>query len=109
VKAQTGSERSKQRRMRIYATVDSIPEGRVSTYGRIAEEAGIARGARQVDAALRDLPGDRKIPWHRVINAAGKISHGSPAQAALQRRLLEREGVTMSEAGKVDLASYVWP
>jgi methylated-DNA-protein-cysteine methyltransferase-like protein len=95
--------------MRIYSTVDSIPKGRVSTYGRIAEEAGLARGARQVGAALRTLPAGRAIPWHRVINAAGEISHGSPRQAEQQRKLLEAEGVTFSKSGKVRLADFVWP
>ena len=101
--------RREQRVMRILATVDSIPKGRVSTYGRIAEEAGLPRGARQVGAALRNLPAGRDIAWHRVINSQGQISHGSPSQAAKQKRLLRTEGVTFTKSGKVDLAKHVWP
>jgi len=103
------SGRAELRRMRIYAIVDSIPLGRISTYGRVAEEAGIPRGARQVGAALRDLPKGRVLPWHRVINAAGKISHGSPQQAHRQRKLLAAEGIRFGESDKVDLSTFVWP
>jgi methylated-DNA-protein-cysteine methyltransferase-like protein len=97
------------RRERILATVDSIPKGRVSTYGRIAEEVGLLRGARQVGKALRELPPGRDVPWHRVINAAGKISHADPAAATRQRRRLEAEGVEFSKTGRVDLERFGWP
>lgn len=97
------------RRERILATVDSIPRGRVSTYGRIAEEAGLGRGARQVGAALRDLPPGREVPWHRVVNAAGRISERGGDSTARQRRLLEAEGVEFSPTGRIDLSRFVWP
>lgn len=97
------------RRERIYATVDSIPVGKVSTYGRIASEAGLGRGARQVGAALRDLPKGRGIAWHRVINAAGKISVGDPDRVERQRKLLSDEGVEFKLNGSVDLKRYGWP
>ena len=32
-----------ERVQRILATVDSIPEGRVASYGQVAEEAGLPR------------------------------------------------------------------
>lgn len=94
---------------RILATVDSIPPGRVSTYGRIAAEAGLGRGAREVGRALRDLPSGRKIAWHRVVNAAGKISLGDPDSAQNQRLLLEAEGVEFSASGRIDLKRFGWP
>ena len=52
----TDPKAADDRRMRILATVDSIPYGRVSSYGRVAEEAGFPRGHRQVARALRELP-----------------------------------------------------
>jgi len=97
------------RRERILATVDSIPKGRVSTYGRIAEETGLGRGARQVGAALRDLPRGRNVPWHRVVNAAGQISPRDGDSQARQRKLLEAEGIEFSATGRIDLARFVWP
>ena len=103
------SSSAELRRERIFATVDSIPRGRVSTYGRIAAEAGLGRGARQVGAALRKLPRGRAVPWYRVLNAAGKSSVDAAAGVARQRALLEAEGVVFSPSGRVDLERFGWP
>jgi methylated-DNA-protein-cysteine methyltransferase-like protein len=93
---------------RIYAVVRRIPRGRVATYGQIAELAGIPRQARQVGYALAALR-DARVPWHRVLNARGEISARSePGPEALQRVLLEREGVPFDADGRVTLASRLW-
>lgn len=93
---------------RIYSVVDCIPRGSVSTYGWIAERVGFARHARLVGHALRVLPDGRDIPWHRVINAQGRISfpRGS-APYAEQRRRLEEEGVRLVR-GRIDLKRFGW-
>ena len=94
---------------RIYATVDSIPRGRVATYGQIAAEAHLPRRARMVGRALRQLPKGSKLPWHRVVGASGHVSpRGDPAGEALQRRRLAREGVELSKSGRVDLERFRW-
>ena len=96
-------------RKRIIDAVKRIPRGRVSTYGGIAELAGLEGHARQVGYALHDLPPDSGVPWHRVINAKGEISarsHGDSHE--LQRMLLEAEGVEFDLAGRVDLRKYRW-
>ena len=46
---------------RIYAAVARVPEGHVSTYGRIAEAIGRRGQARQVGYALAALPRDRAL------------------------------------------------
>jgi methylated-DNA-protein-cysteine methyltransferase-like protein len=92
---------------RIRATVDSIPRGCVATYGQIAREAGLPKRARLVGRALRELPRGSKLPWHRVINAAGKSSLRG-ASAVEQKRRLAREGVHVSARGKIDLARFGW-
>jgi methylated-DNA-protein-cysteine methyltransferase related protein len=91
--------------------VTRIPHGRVSTYGRVAEAAGVPRGARQVGYALAALEPERDdVPWHRVINADGRISRrADPDAGNLQRRLLETEGVLFDESGRVDLGRYLIP
>ncbi|MDF1801154.1 MAG: MGMT family protein [Planctomycetota bacterium] len=99
-------EQAETRRLRILATVDSIPKGRVSTYGRIAAEAGIPRGARQVGRALRHL--DAAVPWHRVVNAAGRSSIPGPGGAE-QRRRLAAEGIEFRPSGSIDLKRFGWP
>ncbi len=92
---------------RIWQVVALIPAGKVATYGDVARLAGLPGAARRVGAALRALPPDTRIPWHRVINAQGKLSlpEGSRAQYT-QRERLEAEGVVFSGAKRVDLARF---
>ena len=94
---------------RIYSVVKRIPEGRVATYGQIAMLAGFPGHARQVGYALHSLSEGHDVPWHRVINAQGRISRKSePAYDDLQRRMLESEGVEFDETGKTSLAEFGW-
>ena len=92
---------------RIYAVVRRIPRGRVATYGQVARLAGLPRGARQVGYALHALREGSVVPWHRVINAQGRISQ-RPVGAITQRILLEREGVTFGAAGRTSLSRFGW-
>ena len=95
---------------RIYAVVSRIPRGRVATYGQVARLAGLAGQARMVGYALSALETGSRIPWHRVVNAAGEISlrrDGGPA-ARLQRALLERERVRFNTAGRLSLERFRW-
>jgi len=97
---------------RIYAIVRQIPSGRVATYGQIAELAGLAGKPRLVGYALYRVPAEdyQEIPWHRVINAKGEISHSSLRQGTdyLQRSLLEAEGISFDAAGKINLRDRRW-
>jgi methylated-DNA-protein-cysteine methyltransferase-like protein len=91
---------------RVFAAVRRIPRGRVATYGQIAALAGRPGRAREVGYALSSLS-DTRVPWQRVVNARGEISlRGDPGPSALQRRLLEREGVRFDARGRIDLARY---
>ena len=90
----------------VYALVRRIPRGRTVTYGQVAAMLGRPRAARAVGGAMRRCPDG--VPWHRVLNAAGRISRRKRAASMLtQRMLLEREGVTMRR-GRVDLARHAW-
>jgi methylated-DNA-protein-cysteine methyltransferase-like protein len=93
---------------RVYQVVRLIPPGKVVTYGQIARLLGEPHGARTVGWAMQALP-DPEVPWHRVINAQGRISGvGRGARADLQRALLEDEGVVFDARGRVDLSVYQW-
>ena len=94
----------------VYGIVRRVPRGRVITYGAIASVLGDPRKARQVGWAMAATPVDKpKIPAHRVINARGELS-GGPAFGgyAVQRGLLEAEGVVFERDGRVDLERYLW-
>lgn len=93
----------------IYDVVNRIPRGRVATYGQIAELAGIHGQPRRVGYALSALPNNSRVPWHRVINAKGEISARSTRSTeALQRKLLEQEGIVFDRDARVSLARFRW-
>jgi len=94
---------------RILTAVRRIPRGRVSTYGDIADVAGLPRRARMVGTVLRQTPSSRDVPWFRVINAGGRISFPAGSDAyERQRKKLESEGVVFI-SGRVSLKKYGWP
>ena len=94
----------------VWTAVKRIPRGRVATYGQIAALAGMPKHARQAGYALAATPENKKIPWHRVINAQGKISvrlkHWDGGSDEFQRILLEAEGVVFDSGGRVDLKRF---
>lgn len=94
---------------RIMAVINRIPRGRVSTYGRIADAAGLPRRARLVGTVLRQAPASARLPWHRVLNASGRSSfpQGSDGWQE-QRRRLEAEAVVFI-GERVDLRRHGWP
>lgn len=92
----------------IWQSVRRIPRGKVATYGGIARMSGLAGRARQVGYALHNLPHNFDVPWHRVINAQGRISlPRNGGHFDRQRLLLEREGIVLTR-GRIDLKRYGW-
>jgi methylated-DNA-protein-cysteine methyltransferase-like protein len=75
----------------LLSRVRAIPCGRVTTYGDLAP------GAPRFAGAVLSQCHDPSVPWHRVVRADGSLAKG-----ALQRRLLEKEGVPFRGA-RVDM------
>lgn len=93
---------------RVFQVTRAIPEGQVLSYGDVATLCGSPRAARAVGNILR-RSGGTDIPWHRVINAQGRISgKGDVYRADRQRRLLESEGITFDERGTLDMKTRRW-
>ena len=93
----------------IYRVVEQIPAGKVATYGQVAELAGLPGHARQVGYAMNALSENSTLPWHRVINAQGRVSSRSePGAENMQKLLLEEEGISCSKKGKALLKDYQW-
>jgi len=90
----------------VWQVVAGIPRGHVLTYGEVARLAGMSRAARRVSMAMRRAPRGMQLPWHRVINAQGKISFPSDSSGyQRQKELLEQEGVVFLN-GKIDLERF---
>ena len=94
----------------IYAVVVRIPGGSVSTYGQVARLAGLPGRARLVGYALSALAGRSAIPWHRVVNAQGRISPRScGSEADMEQRLrLEHEGISFDATDRIPLDRFLW-
>ena len=95
----------------ICSVIRRIPKGWVATYGQVAARAGLPRRARLVGHVLQQLDPATDIPWHRVVNAKGAVSY-SPSRNggdALQRRLLEQEGVEFDANDRFNLERFRWP
>lgn len=91
---------------RVIALVASIPPGRVTTYGAIADRLDGAT-ARSVGHALKT--GGHDVPWWRVVNAGGRPAPGAEQAALVHYR---DEGTPLETHGdgtyRVDMASF-WP
>ncbi|MGD2068341.1 MAG: MGMT family protein [Gemmatimonadota bacterium] len=93
---------------RVYEVVRRIPRGRVSTYGAVARAMDL-RDVRRVGWALSRLGKGPDVPWHRVVNARGRISpRGDGTSVRIQRAALEAEGVRFETDGAVDLERWGW-
>lgn len=94
---------------RIYDVVRRIPRGRVATYGQVALLAALPGYARQVGYALHALPEGSRVPWHRVVNAEGRVSpRADPGWADVQQQMLEGEGVDFDASGRTLLTRFQW-
>jgi len=94
----------------ICAVIRRIPVGWVATYGQIAAMAGLPRRARLVGRILQHLDPTTKVPWHRVVNAKGEVSYSLSRNGGdiLQRRLLEKEGLSFDDNNRLDLERCRW-
>ena len=88
--------------------IRNIPTGKVLTYGLIARWAGAPGAARQVSRTLHSMSEKYHLPWYRVINSAGEIALPSIEGKDHQKRLLEQEGVRVSDGYKIDLNEFLW-
>lgn len=94
---------------KIYEVVKQIPQGKVASYGQIAELAGNRRWVRVVGYALRALKhSENDVPWHRVIKKEGRLAvRREDGGCNIQAKLLEKEGVEVVN-DCVDMERFQW-
>jgi methylated-DNA-protein-cysteine methyltransferase-like protein len=93
-----------QRIERVIQIIALIPIGKVVTYGQVAEAAQLKGLSRWVGKVLSQLPAGTSLPWHRVINSAGRITN--PNRQEQIKRLIA-EGVHVN-GDRVSLPRFRW-
>jgi methylated-DNA-protein-cysteine methyltransferase-like protein len=89
----------------VLQLVENIPEGRVMSYGAVADALADRSGrnsARQVGTIMARHGGS--VPWHRVVTSAGRTPPGHEQEA--RQRLLS-EGVPLN-GDHVDMKRASW-
>ena len=90
---------------RVLAVVESIPSGRVMTYGDVAAAIG-SRAARGVGQVMAYYGSD--VPWWRVVHASGRPAIGHEDRA-LERYRTEGTALVITAHGyRIDLARGLW-
>ena len=90
----------------VYELLLEIPDGKVTTYGRIGELLGNCHYARAVGNALHDNPDGDKYPCYKVVNSKGSLSvKYAFGGIEAQKKRLEAEGIEVIDY-KVDLKKY---
>ena len=93
----------------VYAVVQKIPLGRVTSYGAIARYLGHPQSARMVGYAMNASHHRPELPAHRVVNRNGLLSgkHHFPGSKLMQQ-LLESEGITVKNDQIIDFKDFFW-
>ncbi len=93
---------------KVIQVIQSIPRGKVVSYGQVAAYIGIPRAARQVGWILRSLEEGVSMPWWRVVNNTGRISIEGNLHndKELQKKLLQQEGVAVNDDYILNIEKY---
>ena len=94
---------------KVYNIVRQIPEGKVTSYGAIANYLGVKKSARLVGWAMNASHRDNSIPAHRVVNRVGLLTgkHHFGVTKIMQQ-LLENEGILIKENKILNLELHFW-
>jgi methylated-DNA-protein-cysteine methyltransferase related protein len=102
------SDTGEMRRQALYLALAAIPSGKVTSYGELADMAGLGRAARWVGRELSRLPDGSKLPWHRVVSASGRPSLAAGTLSGTEQRArLRAEGVTFRN-DRIDMRLHGW-
>jgi methylated-DNA-protein-cysteine methyltransferase-like protein len=104
---------------RVYEVVRKIPEGMVTTYGRVALQVRSGPNGCRINIsprtvgwalhALRQAQGKPNVPCHRVVNKDGRLAPGYAfGGSGEQRARLLAEGVEFIDETHVDLQKCLW-
>jgi len=93
----------------VFQIVKLIPEGKVTTYGAIANCLGIKSGARMVGYAMNASHTLENIPAHRVVNRNGVLTGKHHFEHPEKMKdLLEKEGIVVVKDQIREFATHFW-
>ncbi len=93
---------------KVYNYLLTVPKGKVTTYGKIAEYLGNKKLSRVVGNILHNNPDGNKYPCYKVVNSRGNLSeHYAFGGIEEQKRRLENDGITVVD-NRVDLKKYLY-
>ncbi|KAG0159639.1 hypothetical protein PDIDSM_7162 [Penicillium digitatum] len=100
----------------VYEAIQEVPRGKVTSYGHIARLLGEPQRPRQVGVCLKVLASPESgshfnsntVPWQRVINSKGMISHRGPGSAERQAEALAQEGVEVTTDSMGEMQPREW-
>ena len=93
---------------KIWKTVCKVPAGKVSSYGFIADLAGLPGRARLVGKIMQVAPDEMHVPWYRILKSNGQLAfQPGSIQAEKQKGLLQEEGVVVFN-NRVKLTEFGW-
>ena len=97
-----------QKAQQICKTVCHVPYGKVSSYGKIADLAGLPGRARMVGKVMQLAPAEMKVPWYRIIKSNGTLAFKAGSESAKrQTGLLQQEGVVVLN-NRVNIKQFGW-
>ncbi len=103
------NDKNKDFFQKVFEVVKLIPEGRVSSYGLIANYLGSKKSSRMVGWAMNASHKLLDVPAHRVVNRngllTGKMHFDSPSR---MQELLEKEGIIVVEDQIQNFKDLVW-
>lgn len=93
----------------VYEVAKLVPQGRVTTYGAIANYLGTKGSARMVGWAMNGAFNDKDVPAHRVVNRQGLLTgkHHFSTPTRMQE-LLEAEGIQVIEDKIQNFKNHFW-
>jgi methylated-DNA-[protein]-cysteine S-methyltransferase len=89
---------------RVWKLMETIPAGKVTTYGLLAKKLN-SRAYRAVGNACRRNPYAPRVPCHRVVRSDGTVGgfNGETSGKNVRKKIqmLRREGVEVEKNGKI--------
>ncbi|NBU05110.1 MAG: MGMT family protein [Sphingobacteriia bacterium] len=94
----------------VYEVVKLVPEGRVTSYGAIANYLGSKSSSRVVGYAMNASHKIKpKVPAHRVVNKIGLLSGKQHFETPFQmEELLRKEKIIIKNDKVIDFKNIFW-